>query len=96
MALTREQVAHVATLARLELAPDEVERVARQLSTILEHVEKLQAVDVSGVPPTTHAVEVASTPLRADEVVEPLGAEKALANAPEKAEGQFLVPRILE
>ena len=96
MALTKEQVEHVAKLARLALTPEETERLRVQLSSLLGHVEKLQALDVSNVPPTTHAVEVASTPLRDDRVHATLSPEEALANAPEQADGFFAVPRILE
>ncbi|WP_373047700.1 Asp-tRNA(Asn)/Glu-tRNA(Gln) amidotransferase subunit GatC [Vulgatibacter sp.] len=96
MALTRQQVEHVAKLARLSLSADEVERYSEQLSSILGYIEKLQELDVGEVPPTTHAVEVASTPLRADVPRESLTADEALANAPQREGTHFLVPRILE
>lgn len=96
MALTKEQVEHVAKLARLALTGEETERLRVQLSSILDHVEKLQALDVSNVPPTTHAVEVPSTPMREDRVHRTLSPAEATANAPEQADGYFVVPRILE
>ena len=58
MALSRDQVEHVAKLARLSLTAEEAERYSGQLSSILGYIEKLQELDVSGVEPTTHAVEV--------------------------------------
>lgn len=96
MALTREQVEHVAKLARLSLTAEETERYRDQLSSILGYVEKLQALDVSNVPPTSHAVEVESTPLREDRAWKSLSNEEALANAPEAIDGYILVPRIIE
>jgi aspartyl-tRNA(Asn)/glutamyl-tRNA(Gln) amidotransferase subunit C len=96
MALTKEQVEHVAKLARLALTAEETERLQVQLSSILGHVEKLQALDVSNVPPTTHAVEVESTPLRDDRVHPTLAPAEATANAPAQEDGFFVVPRILE
>ena len=76
MALTKEQVEKVAVLARLSLSDDEIEQFRGQLSSILGYIEKLQALDVEGVPPTTHAVQVDSTPLRPD--VEPAPGAKPL------------------
>lgn len=96
VALTPEQVRRVATLARLSLTPDEEARAAIELSAILAHVDALQALDVTGVPPTTHAGGGAGTSLRPDVVIPSLGAEQALAQAPAKSDGHFLVPRILE
>ena len=96
MALTKEQVEKVAILARLSLSDDEIERFRGQLSSILGYIEKLQALDVEGVPPTTHAVQVDSTPLRPDVERESLAPESALANAPARDGNLFLVPRIIE
>lgn len=96
MTLTKEQVEAVAALARLSLSAEEIERFRGQLSSILGYIEKLQALDVTGVPPTTHAVQVESTPLRPDVVGPSLPIESALANAPARDGALFLVPRILE
>lgn len=97
VALTPDQVRRVATLARLSLTADEEARAASELSAILLHVDALQALDVTGVPPTTHAgIGAGEAPLRPDVVVPPLGADAALAEAPAKSDGHFLVPRILE
>ena len=89
--IDREQVLHVARLARLELAEDEVERMSEELSNVLDHIEKIGELDLDGVPPTTHVVEV-SNALRPDVVDESLPPEVALVNAAAVAEGGFLVP----
>lgn len=95
MKLTREQVQHVATLARLHLEDDEVERFALQLSSILGYVEMLEGLDVAGVEPTFHVFDVAA-PLRPD-VPEPTQTtEEALRNAPAHSGTSFLVPKVLD
>lgn len=96
MSLTREQVEHVARLAHLSLTAEEAERYREQLSSILGYIEKLQQLDVTDVPPTTHAVEVKTTPLRPDEPRPSLPPDEALANAPQRESTYFLVPRIIE
>lgn len=94
MALTREEVLHVAKLARLSLDPDEVDRFTRQLNDILAYVEKLQEVDTQGVPPMAHAVPVYNV-FREDEATPSLPREEGLANAPAQEEGTFVVPRVI-
>jgi aspartyl-tRNA(Asn)/glutamyl-tRNA(Gln) amidotransferase subunit C len=89
--IDRGQVLHVANLARLELREDEVERMAAELTKILDHVEKISELDLDGVPPTTHVVDVAYA-LRPDEPRPCLPREVVLAQAPAVAEGGFLVP----
>jgi aspartyl-tRNA(Asn)/glutamyl-tRNA(Gln) amidotransferase subunit C len=89
--IDREQVLHVARLARLELNDEEVERMAVELSSILGHIEKISELDLEGVPETSHVVEVSSA-LRPDEPRPCLPREVALANAPEVADGGFSVP----
>ncbi|HYF25203.1 MAG TPA: Asp-tRNA(Asn)/Glu-tRNA(Gln) amidotransferase subunit GatC [Baekduia sp.] len=89
--IDREQVLHVAKLARLELSDDEVARMSEELSKILGHVEKIQALDLDDVPPTSHVVEVANA-LRPDEPHTSLPRDVALANAPAVQDGGFLVP----
>jgi aspartyl-tRNA(Asn)/glutamyl-tRNA(Gln) amidotransferase subunit C len=89
--IDREQVLHVARLARLELNEDEVQRMAAELSKVLDHIEKIGELDLDGVPPTSHVVEVANA-LRADEPRPCLPREVALANAPDVADGGFRVP----
>lgn len=94
MALTREEVLHVAQLARLALEPAEVELFTRQLNDILAYVEKLQELDTTGVTPMAHVLPVFNA-FREDEVKTGLPREEALDNAPERAEGNFVVPRII-
>ncbi|HEY0345741.1 MAG TPA: Asp-tRNA(Asn)/Glu-tRNA(Gln) amidotransferase subunit GatC [Solirubrobacteraceae bacterium] len=89
--IDREQVLHVARLARLELTEEEVERMSKELSDVLGHIEKIGELDLMGVPPTTHVIEV-SNALRPDEPEPSLPREIALANAPAVADGGFLVP----
>ncbi|MEA2221120.1 MAG: aspartyl-tRNA(Asn)/glutamyl-tRNA(Gln) amidotransferase subunit [Solirubrobacteraceae bacterium] len=89
--IDREQVLHVARLARLELTEDEVGRMSEELSAVLGHIEKIGELDLVGVPPTTHVVEV-SNALRPDVVAPSLPREVALASAPAVADGGFLVP----
>jgi aspartyl-tRNA(Asn)/glutamyl-tRNA(Gln) amidotransferase subunit C len=95
MALSPEQVRHVARLARLALSEEEQARFAGELSAILAHVEQLQAVDVSTVLPMTHAA-LQSAPLRADELAPSLGVTAALQNAPDRSGSEFRVPAIIE
>jgi aspartyl-tRNA(Asn)/glutamyl-tRNA(Gln) amidotransferase subunit C len=94
MALTREEVLHVAELARLRLEAEEVELFTRQLNDILAYVEKLQELDTAGVTPMAHAVPVFNA-FREDEVKPGLERDAALDNAPSREEGSFVVPRII-
>ena len=89
--IDRDQVLHVARLARLELTGEEVERMSEELSHVLGHIEKIGELDLAGVPPTTHVVEV-SNALRPDEPEPSLPRDVALASAPAVADGGFLVP----
>ena len=91
MAITREDVLHVAELARLELTEDEIERFGAQLSAILDAVGKVSELDLTDVPPTSHPLDLAN--VWADDEPRPsLPAEDALANAPEREGGFFRVP----
>jgi aspartyl-tRNA(Asn)/glutamyl-tRNA(Gln) amidotransferase subunit C len=95
MPLTRDQVRHVAMLARLGLEPGDEDFYAQQLSGILGHIDRLQELDTDDIPPTAQVVEVANT-LR-DDVPRPcLTQEEALANAPAAVDGFFRVPSIQE
>jgi aspartyl-tRNA(Asn)/glutamyl-tRNA(Gln) amidotransferase subunit C len=94
MALTREEVLHVAELARLSLRPEEIEIFTRQLNDILAYVEKLQELDTTGVVPLAHVIPVFNA-FREDEVKEGLPLDLALENAPAREEGSFLVPRVI-
>ena len=89
--IDREQVLHVARLARLRLSEEEVDRMASELSKVLDHIEKISELDLDGVPPTSHVVAVENA-LRPDEPRPSLPPEVALANAPDPADGGFRVP----
>jgi aspartyl-tRNA(Asn)/glutamyl-tRNA(Gln) amidotransferase subunit C len=91
VSIDREQVLHVARLARLELTEEEVGRMATELSSVLGHIETISELQLDGVPPTTHVVEVENA-LRPDEPRPCLPREVALANAPAVQDGGFLVP----
>jgi aspartyl-tRNA(Asn)/glutamyl-tRNA(Gln) amidotransferase subunit C len=89
--IDREQVLHVARLARLELSESEIETMAGELSGILEHVDRISTLDLDGVEPTAHVVELENV-LRADEPEPSLPRERALEQAPDPADGAFRVP----
>ena len=91
MSLTREEVLHVARLARLALTDEEVERFREQLSTILEAVGTVAELDLAGVEPTSHPLDVVNV-WAEDEPRPSLGVEEALANAPERDGNFFGVP----
>ena len=88
MAISTDDVLHVARLARLALSPAEVERMAGQLSGVLEHVEQLRRLDLGGVEPTAHALDVANV-LRDDRARPSWPREDALADAPGAEDGAF-------
>ena len=89
--LDRAQVLHVARLARLGLTEDEVERMGEELSNVLEHVDRIRELDLDGVAPTSHAVDLAGV-MRADEPQPCLDRDVILAAAPEPVDGAFGVP----
>ena len=89
--LSRDQVLHVAKLARLELTEEELERFAGELSKVLDHIEKISELDLDGVPPTSHVVDVPNA-LRPDEPKPSLPRDVAFANAPAIDEDGFSVP----
>lgn len=95
MRISRDTVLYIARLARLRLADGEVERMRRDLDAILGYVESLQALDTSGVPPTTHVLDIA-TPLRGDAVSGVLPVSEVVRNAPEHTESAMVVPKVLE
>jgi aspartyl-tRNA(Asn)/glutamyl-tRNA(Gln) amidotransferase subunit C len=88
-------VAYVAKLARLNLSEEETRLYQSQLGHVLEHVDKLREVDVSNVEVTAHAIPVFNV-FREDEPCDWFSAEEALSNAPQKANGLFIVPKVLE
>jgi aspartyl-tRNA(Asn)/glutamyl-tRNA(Gln) amidotransferase subunit C len=89
--IDRAEVLHVASLARLELSEPEVERMARELSAVLDHIETISQLDLEGVPPTSHVIEVEDA-LRPDEPAPSLPREAALASAPDADDEGFRVP----
>jgi aspartyl-tRNA(Asn)/glutamyl-tRNA(Gln) amidotransferase subunit C len=89
--IDHDQVLHVARLARLRLAEDEIDRMASELSGVLDHIEKISELDLDGVPPTSHVVEVENV-LRPDEPRPSLAKERVLEYAPDAAAGGFRVP----
>src|SRR3954463_5333156 len=89
--LTREQLLHVAHLARLELREDELERLGAQLNDIIAAVSKVAELDLTDVPPTSHPLDVVNV-WAEDEPHESLSVEEALANAPERDGAYFKVP----
>ncbi len=90
-----EQVKQVAKLSRLALSEAEIAQFADQLSAILEYIEKLNQLDTSKVEPLAHCLPINNC-LREDNIKSSLGTEKTLANAPQKDDQFFLVPKILE
>jgi aspartyl-tRNA(Asn)/glutamyl-tRNA(Gln) amidotransferase subunit C len=89
--IDRDQVLHVARLARLELREEEIERLGAQLNDILAAVSKVSELDLSDVPPTSHPLDVVNV-WAEDEPRPCLSVEEALANAPEREGGYFKVP----
>ncbi|MFA5890139.1 MAG: Asp-tRNA(Asn)/Glu-tRNA(Gln) amidotransferase subunit GatC [Actinomycetota bacterium] len=95
MAINRDQVLHVARLARLSFTEDELDKFAHQLSDILAYADQVSALTTEDVPPTAHPLPLSNV-LRPDEPRACLSQEKALSTAPEVEQDRFKVPRILE
>jgi aspartyl-tRNA(Asn)/glutamyl-tRNA(Gln) amidotransferase subunit C len=93
--LTRADVEHVAHLARLALADDEIERLTVDLAAVLDHAADVAALDLDGVAPTAHPLPLRNV-VRADVVVPTLDRDEVLAAAPASEDGRFRVPRILD
>jgi aspartyl-tRNA(Asn)/glutamyl-tRNA(Gln) amidotransferase subunit C len=89
--IDRQQVLHVARLARLRLSEDEVERMSSELSGVLDHIEKINELDLEGVEPTSHVVEVENV-LRPDAPRPSWSRERILGVAPDSAQDGFRVP----
>lgn len=94
-AITREEVEYVAKLARLNLTEDEAVKYTEQLNSILEFAGKLNELDTSDVPPTSHVLNVYNV-MRDDIVIPSISHEDALRNAPDEEDGQFKVPAVIE
>lgn len=94
MKISPEEVKHVADLARLEMTPEEVESMTRQLDGILSYVAKLNELDTEGVAPTTHAISIVNV-FREDQVKPSLDREDVLANAAQQDGASFVVPKVI-
>ena len=94
MKISKEEVIHVADLARLEMAETAVDKLAAQIGNILTYVDTLKQIDTTGVIPTTHAISLSNV-FREDEETAPMDRDAGQANAPEKEEGLFIVPKIV-
>jgi aspartyl-tRNA(Asn)/glutamyl-tRNA(Gln) amidotransferase subunit C len=95
MKITREEIEHVARLARLELTDEEKETFTNQMDAILAYVDKLKELDTEGIVPTSHAVPMENA-FREDLVTESLPTDNALLNAPDRSESFFRVPKVIE
>jgi aspartyl-tRNA(Asn)/glutamyl-tRNA(Gln) amidotransferase subunit C len=93
--ISRDEVEHIARLSRLALSEAEAERMREQLSGILAYIDKLRVLDTGGVEPTSHAVPLLNV-MREDEPRPCLTQDEALANAPDRSDSSFRVPRIIE
>ena len=94
MKITKDEVLYVADLARLDLDAEMIDKFSGQIGTILDYVDKLNEVDTEGVRPTSHAISLTNA-FREDEQTEHLERDKVLANAPEKEDGNFVVPKVV-
>ena len=95
MPLSREEVEHIAELARLELTPEQKTLYQKQLSAILDYFAQLQKLDTTGIPPTSSVLPARSV-LRSDESRTGLSLQEVLDNAPQATDSQFRVPPILD
>ncbi|MCG3419811.1 Asp-tRNA(Asn)/Glu-tRNA(Gln) amidotransferase subunit GatC [Oceanobacillus jordanicus] len=93
--ISKDQVKHVAHLARLAVTDEEVDKFTEQLSSIITYAEQLNELDTDGVEPTTHVLDLKNV-LRKDEPKDWITQEEALKNAPDKKDGHYRVPSILE
>ncbi|WP_152656690.1 Asp-tRNA(Asn)/Glu-tRNA(Gln) amidotransferase subunit GatC [Oceanobacillus sp. CFH 90083] len=93
--ISKEQVKHVANLARLEFDDEAVEQMANELSSIIGYAEQLNELDTENVKPTTHVLDLKNV-MRKDEPKKWITQEEALKNAPDQKDGQIRVPSILE
>jgi aspartyl-tRNA(Asn)/glutamyl-tRNA(Gln) amidotransferase subunit C len=95
MKITKEDVIHVAHLARLDLEKTAITNYVEQIGKVLEYVDMLKQVNTDAVVPTSHAIDITNV-FRDDDLVESLDSKSALANAPERENGNFLVPRVIK
>ena len=95
MSLSREQVQHVARLARVGITEEDIERFSHQLSDVLDYFERLREIDTENVPPTSHTLPLHNI-MREDEPQPPFSVDDVLANAPDREDGRLRVRAILE
>lgn len=95
MTISRQDVEHIALLARLYLTEEELDRYSNQLGSILQYIEKINSLDTSAVPPTSHPIQMVNV-FRPDAVEPSLAVDEALANAPDKQRPYFRVPRVVD
>ena len=95
MKITKEEVLHVANLARLDVDKVLIDKFAEQIGTILEYVDTLNRVDTKDVTPTSHAIFLTNA-FREDEEKQSIDNDSALSNAPEKEDGNFIVPKVID
>lgn len=94
MKISREEVIHVADLSRLDVDKELIDKFSEQLGTILEYVDTLKSVDTKGVTATSHAISMTNA-FREDDEQHSFNRDSALANAPDKEDGNFIVPKVL-
>jgi len=94
MKITKDEIVYVARLARLSLTPETIDLFTKQLGDILNYMDKLNRLDTSNIPPTSHAISI-NNAFREDEIKPSLPREEVLANAPEAEDGNFVVPKII-
>jgi aspartyl-tRNA(Asn)/glutamyl-tRNA(Gln) amidotransferase subunit C len=95
MRITQKEVEHVAALARLKLGHEEITTFTGQMDAILSYVDTLSQLNTDGIIPTSHAVPMENA-FRPDEITPSIGTENALANAPDRIDGFFRVPKVIE
>jgi aspartyl-tRNA(Asn)/glutamyl-tRNA(Gln) amidotransferase subunit C len=95
MAISKEDVQHIASLARLRFSDDEEEQLAEEMSRILDYVDTLNELDTTGVPPMSHVLDLHNV-FREDDIEERIDRDKALQNAPDADGEYFRVPKVIE
>jgi aspartyl-tRNA(Asn)/glutamyl-tRNA(Gln) amidotransferase subunit C len=94
MKITKDEILHVAELARLEIDEGSIDKFAGQIGNILDYVDQLRQVDTGGIKPTSHALALTNA-FREDAETRHLERETSLANAPEQEDGNFVVPKVI-
>ncbi|MBU1055435.1 MAG: Asp-tRNA(Asn)/Glu-tRNA(Gln) amidotransferase subunit GatC [Proteobacteria bacterium] len=94
MKITRDDIIHVANLARLDMDEESIQKFVAQIDDILKYIETLNNINTEGVPPTSHAINLTNA-FRDDEIKQNIERDALLENAPEKENGNFLVPKVV-